>query len=90
MRLFRALISHQKVFGALFCFLWGSFFVVAAIIALRDGKMYVGHFGPEITPDSDPSGFRTGISMCFVFALVGFLLGMRDLIRYLRERSSRP
>jgi hypothetical protein len=34
--------------------------------------------------------FWGSISICFVFAILGFSLGIRDLRAYLRSRQNRP
>ncbi len=84
---------RQKLFSALFLFAWGAFFLVLGITGVRRGRITHGHWGiqdgPDVTPATDPSAFGGSISICFVFAAVGFLLGIGDLLAYLRSRSHR-
>jgi hypothetical protein len=81
---------RKKLFSALFLFAWATLFLSGGIIGVSRGRITPSHWGirdgPDVTPQSDPSDFWGGISICFVFAAVGFFLGIRDLISYLRGR----
>lgn len=83
---------RQKLFSAIFLFAWGAFFLTRGIIGVHSGRITPGHWGIraglDITPETDPLGFWSRITMDFVFAGAGILLGIRDLLAYLRSRKS--
>jgi hypothetical protein len=84
---------RQKLFSAIFLFAWGAFFLVFDIIGVNSGRVGQGHWGMrlglDLTPESAPLKFWGIISMNCVFAIVGFLLGIRELCAYLRSRQNR-
>lgn len=81
--------AAMRLFSALFLFLWGTGFLVIGIIGVSRGKINHGDWvsiGPDVTPQSNPGDFWGSIGVCFAFAIVGYVLSIRDLISYFRSR----
>lgn len=81
----------KNLFGALICFVWSGFFLIAGISSVRSGEVQHGHWGmhdgPPVTPTSNPSDYWDSTVLCFVFAAVGFLFGVLFIWAYLRDRA---